>query len=146
MRARTPDVDGYVEQDGVKAFYEVFGEDHEPTLLLMPTWPIIHSRMWKAQVPYLGRHFRVVTFDPSGNGCSDRPPTDEPWPYDSRPISKHTRARGRRIGTTGCGTGAITPSSTCSRCFPNRTRRSTLRIALCGRWRRRLRRSCSERI
>src|SRR5438445_4180121 len=79
MRARTPDVDGYVEQDGVKAFYEVFGEGHEPTLLLMPTWPIIHSRMWKAQVPYLSRHYRVVTFDPRGNGCSDRPPTPEAY-------------------------------------------------------------------
>jgi pimeloyl-ACP methyl ester carboxylesterase len=72
MRARYPDTDGYVERDGVKVFYEVYG-DGEPTIVLTPTWPIVHSRLWKAQVPYLARHFRVVTFDPRGNGRSDRP-------------------------------------------------------------------------
>ena len=72
MRARQPDADGYVERDGVKIFYEVFGTG-SPTLLLMPTWSIIHSRFWKLQVPYLARHFRVVTFDGRGCGRSDRP-------------------------------------------------------------------------
>ncbi len=72
MRARQPDQDGYVERDGVKLFYEIFGEG-EPTILLLPTWSIIHSRHWKAQVPYLSRHFRVVTFDGRGNGRSDAP-------------------------------------------------------------------------
>src|SRR6266542_4090857 len=72
MRARYPDQDGYVERDGVKVFYEVFG-DGAPTILLMPTWSIIHSRHWKMQVPYLARHYRVVTFDGRGNGRSDRP-------------------------------------------------------------------------
>jgi len=73
MRARYPDHEGYIERDGVKVFYEVFGEG-EPALLLMPTWPIIHSRMWKGQVPYFARYSRVITFDPRGNGRSDRPP------------------------------------------------------------------------
>ena len=50
----------------------MFG-DGEPTLLLLPTWSIVHSRHWKAQVPYLSRHFRVVTFDGRGNGRSDSP-------------------------------------------------------------------------
>ena len=72
MRAREPDQDGYVERDGVKIAYEVFGTG-EPTVLLMPTWSIIHSRFWKLQVPYLARHFRVVTFDGRGCGRSDRP-------------------------------------------------------------------------
>src|SRR2546421_8862552 len=72
MRARTPDQEGYVERDGVKIAYEVFGSG-ETTILLMPTWSIIHSRFWKMQVPYLARHYRVVTFDGRGNGKSDRP-------------------------------------------------------------------------
>ncbi len=78
MRARYPDEDGYVERDAVKLFYEVFG-DADPSVLLMPTWSIVHSRFWKMQVPYLARHFRVVTFDGRGNGRSDRPPDPEAY-------------------------------------------------------------------
>jgi pimeloyl-ACP methyl ester carboxylesterase/predicted glycosyltransferase len=72
MRAIQPSADGYVERDGVKLHYEVFGE-REPTLLLLPTWSVIHSRHWKLQVPDLARRCRVVTFDGRGNGRSDRP-------------------------------------------------------------------------
>lgn len=72
MRAREPDATGFVDCDGVRIAYEVHGEG-EPTLLLLPTWMIIHSRFWKLQVPYLARHFRVVTYDPPGNGKSGRP-------------------------------------------------------------------------
>jgi pimeloyl-ACP methyl ester carboxylesterase len=71
-RARYPDEEGYVERDGIRLFYEVYGEG-EPTVLLMPTWSIIHSRHWKLQIPYLARHCRVVTFDGRGNGRSSRP-------------------------------------------------------------------------
>jgi pimeloyl-ACP methyl ester carboxylesterase/predicted glycosyltransferase len=71
-RARYPDQDGYVERDGVRIFYEVYGTG-EPTVLLLPTWSIIHSRHWKAQIPYLARHARVITFDGRGNGRTDRP-------------------------------------------------------------------------
>jgi pimeloyl-ACP methyl ester carboxylesterase len=78
MRARYPDRDGYVERDGMKIFFEVFGEG-EPTVLLMPTWSIIHSRHWKMQVPYLARHYRVITFDGRGNGRSDRPTEQEAY-------------------------------------------------------------------
>ena len=35
------------------------------TILLLPPWAIVYSRFWKGQVPYLARHFRVVTFDPA---------------------------------------------------------------------------------
>jgi pimeloyl-ACP methyl ester carboxylesterase len=72
MRARTPGRDGYVERKGVKVFYEVFG-DGEPAILLMPAWSVVHSRSWKMQVPFLARHYRVITFDGRGNGRSDRP-------------------------------------------------------------------------
>ena len=77
-RAWYPDREGYVERDGVRTFYEVYGTG-EPTVLLMPTWSIIHSRFWKMQIPYLARHARVVTFDGRGNGRSDRP--SEPEAY-----------------------------------------------------------------
>ena len=72
MRARYPDREGFVERDGARIFYEVFGAG-EPTVLLLPTWSLVHSRVWKAQVPYLARHCRVVTFDGRGNGRSSRP-------------------------------------------------------------------------
>ena len=72
-RARYPDASGHVERDGVKIHYEVYGSSG-PTVLLLPTWSIIHSRHWKMQIPYLARHCRVVTFDGRGNGRSDRPP------------------------------------------------------------------------
>jgi pimeloyl-ACP methyl ester carboxylesterase/predicted glycosyltransferase len=71
-RARYPDSEGYVERDGVRIFYEVYG-DGEPTVLFLPTWSIVHSRTWKLQIPYLARHCRVVVFDGRGNGRSDRP-------------------------------------------------------------------------
>jgi len=71
-RARYPEATGYVERDGVRIFYEVYGSG-EPTVLLLPTWSIIHSRLWKLQIPDLARRSRVVTFDPRGNGRSDRP-------------------------------------------------------------------------
>ncbi len=72
MRAREPDEQGFVERDGVRVAYESFG-DGEQTVLFPPPDLIVHSRLWKAQVPYLARHFRVVTIDPRGNGRSDRP-------------------------------------------------------------------------
>ena len=72
MRARDPDTEGFVERDGVKVGYEVFGEG-EPALVFVPIDGIVHSRAWKAQVPYLARTHLVVTIDPRGNGRSDRP-------------------------------------------------------------------------
>ncbi|MGH3113857.1 MAG: alpha/beta fold hydrolase, partial [Gaiellaceae bacterium] len=71
-RACYPDEEGYVERDGVRVFWERYG-DGATTFLLFPTSPISHSRLWKAQIPYLSRHYRVLAFDPRGNGRSDRP-------------------------------------------------------------------------
>ena len=97
-RARYPDAEGYVERDGVSVFWEAYGGG-EPTILLLPTWSIIHSRCWKMQIPYLARHARVITFDPRGNGKSDRPREPEAR------VTHHARAlfAGRgRLGPNGC--------------------------------------------
>lgn len=72
MRAQTPTRTDSVVRNGIRIHFEVYGSG-EPTVLLMPTWSITYSRIWKAQIPYLARHFRVVTFDNRGNGDSDRP-------------------------------------------------------------------------
>ena len=91
MRAREPDRDGFAERDGVKLSYEVFGDDPgRPTVVLLPTWQIVHSHHWKAQVPYLARHFRVMTFDGRGSGRSSRP-------VGRRGLHR-PRVRGRRRG------------------------------------------------
>jgi pimeloyl-ACP methyl ester carboxylesterase/predicted glycosyltransferase len=71
MRARYPDVEGFVERDGVKVGYEVFGQGGPAVVFLIDA--IVHSGAWKAQVPYLARYGTVVTIDPRGNGRSDRP-------------------------------------------------------------------------
>jgi len=72
VRARLPNREGFARRGDVQIAYEVFGDGPE-TVILMPPWAISHSRTWKAQVPYLARHFRVVTYDPPGNGKSSRP-------------------------------------------------------------------------
>ena len=81
MRARYPDEDGFVERDGVKVGYEVFGSG-EPTILFLPAWSIVRSHLWKMQVPYFARHGRVVTFDGRGSGRSDHPITAEAYGDD----------------------------------------------------------------
>jgi pimeloyl-ACP methyl ester carboxylesterase/predicted glycosyltransferase len=78
MRALTPQHDGFVDIEGVRTHYEVYG-DGATTLLLAPPSPICHSRGWKAQIPYLGRHFKTITFDGRGSGLSDRPKTPEEY-------------------------------------------------------------------
>jgi pimeloyl-ACP methyl ester carboxylesterase/predicted glycosyltransferase len=72
MRAREPDEQGYVDRDGVRVAYEIFGHG-ETTIMFPPVDVIVDSRVWKGQVPYLAQHYRVVTVDPRGNGRSDRP-------------------------------------------------------------------------
>jgi pimeloyl-ACP methyl ester carboxylesterase len=79
MRAVEPDVTGVVpSSDGVRIAFEVFGAG-DPTILFLPSTPIVHSRQWKGQVPYLSRHYRVIAFDGRGNGRSDRPTAPEAY-------------------------------------------------------------------
>jgi pimeloyl-ACP methyl ester carboxylesterase/predicted glycosyltransferase len=72
QRARQPDTSGTAAREGVSLHYDVYG-DGPVTVLLLPTWSIVDSRFWKAQVPFLARHFRVITFDGRGCGQSSRP-------------------------------------------------------------------------
>jgi pimeloyl-ACP methyl ester carboxylesterase/predicted glycosyltransferase len=81
MRAMLPHTEGRVDRDGIGIHYEVYGKG-EHTIVFVPTWAIIHSRSWKAQIPYFAEHFRVITFDPRGNGKSDRPERVEDYGLD----------------------------------------------------------------
>jgi pimeloyl-ACP methyl ester carboxylesterase len=101
VRAREPDRAGHVVRDGVAIGYEEYGSpslDGRPTVLLLPTWTIIHSRFWKFQVPYLARHFHVVTFDGPGNGRSDRP--DDPSRYSASSVAADAAAVLDACGST----------------------------------------------
>jgi pimeloyl-ACP methyl ester carboxylesterase/predicted glycosyltransferase len=86
-RARYPDEEGFIERDGVRVFWESYGQG-EQTILFLPTWTLVHSRVWKAQIGYFARHFRVIAFDPRGNGRSDRP--QDPGAYDEAQFAQDT--------------------------------------------------------
>src|SRR5258707_8581220 len=72
MRAKLPDRHGFTERDGVKLYYEVYGEGPE-TMVFVPPWSIVHSRIYKAQLPYFSERFRCIAYDGRGNGMSGRP-------------------------------------------------------------------------
>lgn len=72
MRATAPVEEGALERDGFGVGYATYGAGDVTICLVMPD-TIVHAGAWKAQVPFLARHFRVVTIDPRGNGRSDRP-------------------------------------------------------------------------
>lgn len=80
VRAREPDSAGRLRVRGFSSGYEVFGADHERTLLLMPTWQIAPSLHWRMQVSFLARRFRVITWDPPGIGAGER--TTNPAAYE----------------------------------------------------------------
>ena len=198
MRARYPDIEGFVERDGVKVAYEVFGAG-QPALVFAPTDPLVHSRAWKAQVPYLAQAFQVVTIDPRGNGKSDRPRSAAGYadtefvadtiavmdaagidqavlvghctgawtalltaslhpgrvlgvvgvaawiPFLTPPVPArvvHDFDQVHDTGTTGCGTGAATLSSSSANCCLRRIPPSSTRTASAGRWRARPKRIC----
>ena len=79
--------------------------------MLLPPNPISHSRIWKAQVHYLARHYRVVAYDGRGNGLSDspgpraavaRPPGA---PSDCLAVMDATGTEQRRRSSGICGDG-----------------------------------------
>ena len=72
MRAKLPVEEGFVDCDGVKIHYEIYGDGPE-TIVFVPPWSIVHSRVYKAQLSYFSERFRCITYDGRGNGKSDRP-------------------------------------------------------------------------
>jgi len=72
MRAKLPSKIDFADRDGVKIYYEIYGEGAE-TMVFLPPWAIAHSRVYKAQLPYFSERFRCISFDARGNGKSDRP-------------------------------------------------------------------------
>ena len=87
-RARYPERTGTVERPGGRVAYEVYGSG-DPPIVFVPPWQIVHSRIWKAQIPDFARRHRVVAWDNLGNGRSDRP-------HD--PVVHTTRARAANLG------------------------------------------------
>ncbi len=76
MRASSPHTTDPIHRQGVDLYFEVHGQG-DTTLFFIPPAPITHSKIFKAQVPYLARHYRVVTLDARGNGGSGRPTSKE---------------------------------------------------------------------
>jgi pimeloyl-ACP methyl ester carboxylesterase len=88
-RARLPDETGYVAGDDAgRVYWERYGEG-DPPVVFVPPWQIVHSRVYKAQIPDFARRHRVVAWDNRGNGRSDRP---------LDPEAHTTRARAANLG------------------------------------------------
>jgi pimeloyl-ACP methyl ester carboxylesterase/UDP:flavonoid glycosyltransferase YjiC (YdhE family) len=81
MRAKLPKSEGFVDRGGVRIHYEVYG-DGPDTILFIPPWAIVHARVYKAQIPWFSDRFRCLTYDPRGNGRSDRPERVEAYAVD----------------------------------------------------------------
>ncbi len=86
MRAIQPTNADLLELDGFRIGYETFGDPTRPALLLLPTWQIVHSRIWKMQVPFLACYFHVITVDFAGNGLGER--TTDPAAYEYERIAR----------------------------------------------------------
>lgn len=82
MRAIEPAESGTLTLEGFTIGYEVFGDPAAPAVLLFPAWQIVHARVWKMQVPFLARAFRVVTLDTPGNGRGERTTDPRAAEYD----------------------------------------------------------------
>ena len=65
----------YLERPGARIYYQTTGSGPCDILLHPPSQPAFYSRLWKNNIAYLARYFRVITLDPRGNGRSSRPAT-----------------------------------------------------------------------
>jgi len=64
----------FATANNISLYYEIHGEDHDDTLLLINGVGQWREAWWRNTGP-LSEHFRVVTFDNRGIGDSDKPDT-----------------------------------------------------------------------
>jgi pimeloyl-ACP methyl ester carboxylesterase len=69
---------GFIERDGARVHYQVFGAGPR-ALLLLPTFTIVHSGFWARQITHFTQRYTVIAFDAPGNGASDRPAGPEAY-------------------------------------------------------------------
>lgn len=68
------DETGFADNAGTRIAWYRHG-DGPTTILLVPTWNFVDSRVLRHQVDGLRDRFRVLTFDARGSGASDHPRT-----------------------------------------------------------------------
>ena len=74
-------------------------------MLLLPTWSIIHSRHWKAQIPYLARHARVSRSTGAATAARIARTRSRPTPSASSPPTpwpSWTRRAPSAPSSSGC--------------------------------------------
>ena len=108
-RARLPDAAGIAPSGDGWVAWETFGSG-DPPIVFVPPWQIVHSRVWKAQVPDFARRHRVVTWDARGNGLSDRPA--EPGPHT---VLARADDLGRVMDATGLDSAVLVGLSAAGR-------------------------------
>ncbi|WP_084127327.1 alpha/beta fold hydrolase [Demequina sp. NBRC 110054] len=76
MRAVQSTREGFVERDEARLHYDVYEHlcpEDAPSIVLLPTWTVVHAEAWKMQIPYLAHHYRVVVYDAARSGQSTGP-------------------------------------------------------------------------
>jgi len=73
IRQPVPDEIGFADRNGVRIAWRRYG-DGPRSILFIPTWNFVDSRVLRHQVADLRDRFRLITFDARGSGASDHPP------------------------------------------------------------------------
>ncbi len=68
-----PDQVGIADSNGVGIRWRRYGEGPR-SILFIPTWNFVDSRVLRHQIAGLRDRFRLITFDARGSGTSDHPP------------------------------------------------------------------------